>query len=298
MRALKVLLALILSILLIVNVVVGLVCYDLKQTVLQPGFYQKVLDENAFYATILNTLSVMVDKQLAEVTEKYRERIKAGLEQGLNEAWLKEQISSAITGLIKYLNEETPVLSMPISLTEVKEPVIKAMTEGLSPREAIQAEAMVKKLNEMVPDQLDAAKLSDNVDLTRTMKTVAMVRKIPGISLGLSIFIVLLLWFLGGFRLAALRWPGSSLLLAGALGVAIAVLGSDTSTAMLTSVAMPDVPAELIPAGIPALLESMFREVTKGLMVNAGVVALVGVIMIMVAFLFGSGKESSVSGSS
>lgn len=295
MRILRILLVVALSIVLIANAMVYLASLALEQTVLQPNIYEEVLSEHGVYSAILDTMRVRVAEQLNEVPEAYRDLMKAGFAQGLNEAWLKDQVSTVISRMLGYLKGETPTLSIPISLIDVKEPVIKAITEGFSSHDNKEVEQLLKEFNSFMPDRLDAVELMGGVDLTGIRRAVSTVPKIPGVSLGIGIFIVLLLWLLGGFQLASLRWPGMSLLLAGSLGVAIAVWGPFVSVAMLTREAMPGVPKELLSVDIPALFGGIFHEVARVLMLNAGVMAIIGLIMIIVAFLFGCRKESSFS---
>lgn len=153
----------VLSIFLILDLNLIVYMNTIRDTALNPDFYEKELDELNFYSFVKEKF---IPEAFIQVTGGDK-RFQTILQEAITEEWMRSQTTSLIHDFFSYINSETDEeLSLKISTSEVKENLLKGIKReigkflpppiaGDEKQIELYMDKVKEELDENVPDEFD-----------------------------------------------------------------------------------------------------------------------------------------------
>lgn len=289
----------ILAILFVTNFVVLALLWNGANTVLDSSTYKSFLEKSSITSEVQEQLSATVAKQLAEqmggaVSEA---ELKEKLKEVFSEEWMKTEANNLVTELLAYLKGEKEELELNVSIVEVKQKLSdllgeiakeKARQSGL-PAEMVNSEQIKQLLASQIPDTISLKEMivSSSPDaLSQLEEAKKMIQLFFTALNGLIVTAIVLLIFIVLLSFRTLKgligWIGGTLLASGILALLTAGLIGGMG-AVLPASLPNEIPAQAKEA-IIELLTGIIGKISNGIILQAGIVAIIGIILLIIWF--------------
>ena len=249
MKTFKVLsLAVLLAIFIVVSGIF-ILTQGVQKTLLQPSFYENVVEETETAPILMDSLVKGVENQApsgsenlsAEQQQKIQDTVKQSLSEALDEEWADKTAIKIIKDVLAYLKGEQDGLTAVIDLkerkniirnnleqtveeelkNEIPEQYQERMTPQMKDRIQSQKDAITGDMLSNIPDKISLAEsLEKHPESEQIKSSVASFQKVynylnPVLYVILGILIILMLALAG--ILSGLKWIGSGMIAAGVI---------------------------------------------------------------------------------